>query len=186
MVIHNFLFEKYTDRFESLWFGFKSLSANFISSLLSKSSEFGITFDIVNELEMMQNKLLYKYLDLIFIFVRNRPSLKMFGTWIKMPFFVGVQIQLLSAISIWNLPLEIRIHHRVIRIHSSHFISVCILLIWIRILSVWIRILTLELRFLSVLSEGFALGVRFIPETLSNLIRNNNTSVLVSSKSNKG
>ena len=73
-----------------------------------------------------------------------------------------------------------------IRIHSSHFISTFILLIWIRILSIWIRILTLELRFLSVLSEGFVLGIIFIPETLSNLIRNNNTSVLVSSKSNKG
>ena len=52
--------------------------------------------------------------------------------------------------------------------------------------SIWIRILTLELRFLSVLSEGFALEVKFIFETLSNLIRNNNTSVLISSKSNKG
>ena len=74
-------------------------------------------------------------------------------------------------------------------IFSSHFSSVCILLIWIRILSIWIRILTLKLRFLSVLSvlsEGFVLGIIFIPETLSNLIRNNNTSVLVSSKSNKG
>ena len=40
--------------------------------------------------------------------------------------------------------------------------------------------------FLSVLSERFSLGVRFIFETLSNLIRNNTTSVLISSKSNKG
>ena len=105
-----------------------------------------------------------------------------------MPFFFGVQIQLLSAASDWNLLLEIRIHHIRIRIHSSHFRSVCTLLIWIRILSIWIRILTLKLRFLSVLSvlsEGFALEVRFILETLSNLIRNNNTSVLISSKSNK-
>ena len=124
-------------------------------------------------------------MDLIFIFFRNKPNPKISETWTKIPFFVGVHIQLLSAASIWNLPLEIRIHHREIRIHSSHFISVCILLIWIWILSVWIRILTLELRFLSVLSEGFALRVRFIPETLSNLIRNNNTSVLVLSKLNK-
>ena len=104
----------------------------------------------------------------------------------KMPFFVGVQIQLLSATSVWNLPFKIRIYHRVIRIHSSHFSFAFILLIWIWILSIWIRILTLEFRFLSVLIEGFALGIRFIPETLSNLIRNNNISVLVSSKSNKG
>ena len=38
----------------------------------------------------------------------------------------------------------------------------------------------------STLSEAFASRVRFIYETLSNLIKNNNTSVLVSSKSNKG
>ena len=141
---------------------------------------------MANELETMYNWPLWKIFNLIFIFFRNRPSPKMSKLWTKMPFFVGVQIQLLSVASIWNLLLEIRIRHREIRIHSSHFISVCILLIWIRILSVWIRILTLELRFLSVLSEGFALEVRFILETLSNLIRNNNTSVLVSSKSNKG
>ena len=38
----------------------------------------------------------------------------------------------------------------------------------------------------STFSEVFALWVRFIFETLSNLIKNNNTSVLISSKSNKG
>ena len=121
-------------------------------------------------------------MDLIFIFVRNRQIP-------KMSFFVGVQIQLLSAASVWNLPLEIRIHHRVIWIHSSYFSFVLILLLWIQILSIWIRIITLKLRFLSVLSvlsERFALRIRFIPETLSNLIRNNSTSILVSSKSSKG
>ena len=111
------------------------------------SSFFRSNFEVVNELETIWNWPIYKVLDLIFIFFRNRPSPKMFKTWTKMTFFIGVHIQLLSAASIWNLPLKIRIHHRVIWIHSSHFISVYILLIWIRILSIWIRILTLELRF---------------------------------------
>ena len=57
MAIHIFLFEKYTDGFESLLFGFESLSANFSSSLLSRLSGIGINFEVVNELEIMQNEL---------------------------------------------------------------------------------------------------------------------------------
>ena len=56
----------------------------------------------------------------------------------------------------------------------------------IRIQTSGIRITRLGCWIFNILNETFALGVRFISETLSNLIRNHNKSVLVSSKSNKG
>ena len=58
----------------------------------------------------------------------------------------------------------------------------------IRILFIWDSNPSPECWIFSTLSEVFALEVRFIfiSETLGNLIRNNNTSVLVLSKSNKG
>ena len=56
----------------------------------------------------------------------------------------------------------------------------------IRILFIWDSNPSLEYWIFSTLSVSFALRVRFIFETLSNLIRNNNTSVLVLSNSYKG
>ena len=56
----------------------------------------------------------------------------------------------------------------------------------IRILSLWNLNPSHGCWIFSTLNEAFALGDRFFYETLKNLISNNNTSVLVSSKSNKG
>ena len=85
--------------------------------------------------------------------------------------------------------IEIRITIWRIRITSPNFIFSPLKTlseIGIRIQTSRIRITRPGCWIFSILSETFALGVRFISETLSNLIRNHNKSVLVSSKSNKG
>ena len=75
-------------------------------------SFFRSDFEVVNDLETIQNRPPQKDFDLIFIFVKNSQIQKTLGSWRKMHFFFRVQIQLLSAAFTQGIriaPLGIRI-----------------------------------------------------------------------------